>query len=92
MSFETKQVIIIRKDLHMRKGKFAAQAAHASIAALMRHYEIKKDKLSFKINEDIEDWLATGQAKICVYVESEQELLDLEESFIGFHKIANTKQ
>jgi len=27
---EPKQVIVIRKDLNMRKGKIAAQAAHAS--------------------------------------------------------------
>ena len=28
---DVKQVIIIRKDLGMRKGKVAAQAAHASM-------------------------------------------------------------
>jgi peptidyl-tRNA hydrolase len=27
----TKQVIILRKDMNMRKGKMAAQAAHASM-------------------------------------------------------------
>jgi len=33
MKGEPKQVIVIRKDLKMRKGKIAAQAAHASLRA-----------------------------------------------------------
>src|SRR5271166_2709859 len=47
-----KQVIILRKDLNMRKGKMAAQSAHASmkiffdrIACLERHYD---DSMHFK--------------------------------------------
>src|SRR3990167_3977836 len=74
---ETKQVIVIRKDLGMRKGKFAAQAAHASIAVFLKNPNIKKNTLSISIDDDIKDWLITGQAKIVVFVESEQELLDL---------------
>lgn len=31
---KTKQVIVMRKDLNMRKGKMCAQAAHASMAFL----------------------------------------------------------
>ena len=30
-----KQVIVIRKDLNMRKGKMIAQGAHASIDAIL---------------------------------------------------------
>lgn len=30
-----KQVIVIRKDLNMRKGKIASQAAHASMGAIL---------------------------------------------------------
>ncbi len=33
---ELKQVIIIRKDLKLPKGKSAAQAAHASVEAVLR--------------------------------------------------------
>jgi peptidyl-tRNA hydrolase len=29
--YSTKQVIVIRTDLNMRKGKMCAQAAHASM-------------------------------------------------------------
>jgi PTH2 family peptidyl-tRNA hydrolase len=32
---EVKQVIVIRKDLNMRKGKACAQASHASMAVLL---------------------------------------------------------
>jgi len=32
--YRTKQVIVMRKDLNMRKGKMIAQGAHASMAFL----------------------------------------------------------
>ena len=31
-----KQIIVMRKDLNMRKGKIAAQARHASLGALLQ--------------------------------------------------------
>ena len=31
-----KQVIVIRKDLNMRKGKMVAQGAHASLRAILK--------------------------------------------------------
>ena len=80
-----KQVIVIRKDLKMRRGKEISQGAHASIAWLTnRLYSLgAPGKLSH-------GWLATGYfsevekawiegnfRKICCIVNSEQELLDL---------------
>ena len=35
MTTTFKQVIVIRKDLNMRKGKMVAQGAHASMAAIL---------------------------------------------------------
>jgi peptidyl-tRNA hydrolase len=32
---EHKQVIVLRKDLNMRKGKMVAQGAHASMRAIL---------------------------------------------------------
>lgn len=63
-----KQVIIIRKDLNMRKGKMIAQGAHASMAAILG-----PDNQVLPI-KDIKEWLDGSFTKICVYVESEQEL------------------
>jgi len=35
---EPKQVIVMRKDLNMRKGKMIAQGAHASLAVLLESF------------------------------------------------------
>lgn len=63
-----KQVIVIRKDLKMRRGKEIAQGAHAAMAFL-----IKGDSTQ----EEITQWLKEGQTKICVSVDSEKELMDV---------------
>jgi PTH2 family peptidyl-tRNA hydrolase len=77
----TKQVIIIRKDLHMRKGKMVAQGAHASLKVLTDHIHKSKktvnqvDEYKFCPTEAMIEWLSGDFTKICVYVESEQELI-----------------
>ena len=71
----TKQVIVIRKDLNMRKGKTAAQASHSSISFLLKRITGKKTELKLS---DVElEWIQTGQTKVCVSVDSEKELLDV---------------
>lgn len=67
---EFKQVIVMRKDLGMRKGKMIAQGAHASMAAVV------KDKKVLK-HEFISEWLNGPFTKICVSVNSEAEVVDL---------------
>lgn len=37
-----KQVIVMRKDLNMRKGKMIAQGAHASVDALLSLFHVLK--------------------------------------------------
>ena len=66
-----KQVIVIRKDLQMRKGKMIAQGAHASMAAILGYDNQVMD------NEYIKEWLEGSFTKICVYVISKKELLDI---------------
>ncbi len=63
-----KQAIIVRQDLKLPKGKAAAQAAHASVEAVLR-----SDK------EDIKNWRMSGMAKIVLKVENEKELLKLNQ-------------
>lgn len=64
-----KQVIVVRKDLNMRKGKMVAQGSHASLGAF------RGSQVQFP--EKVEEWLKTGQTKICVSVDSEEELLEI---------------
>lgn len=76
-----KQVILIRKDLKMRRGKEIAQGSHAAMDFLieplrMQLQERGRDtaKLSFSTEEIT--WITVGMAKVCLQVNSEQELLD----------------
>lgn len=64
-----KQVIVIRTDLGMGKGKMCAQAAHASIVAAFNARA--RNKIAFG------EWFAISQAKIVVKVESDTELMDI---------------
>jgi PTH2 family peptidyl-tRNA hydrolase len=85
MNRQTKQVIVIRKDLNMRKGKIAAQASHASMAFLTRQYEAAH-RLTVARNariiapSDVQvEWLNNSFTKICVSVDSEEELYEIEQ-------------
>jgi PTH2 family peptidyl-tRNA hydrolase len=64
-----KQVIVIRNDLKMGKGKIAAQACHASIEAFIRAQKICPNV--------VKEWLNEGQKKAVVKVNSEKELLEV---------------
>ena len=61
-----KQVIVLRKDLNMRKGKMVAQGAHACLYSYL------------KTPADVLDaWKSERQRKICVGVDSEEALLGI---------------
>ncbi len=64
-----KQVIAVRTDLGMSRGKIAVQVAHAAVIAAFEAY--KKKNTWFRM------WWDTGQKKVAVKVGSERELLDL---------------
>lgn len=76
-----KQMLVIRKDLNMRKGKIAAQAAHASLAAVLPyvgHWDGTGIASEFqRQSAKVEEWLANSFTKICVSVDSEDELIEL---------------
>lgn len=80
----TKQVIVIRKDLNMRKGKIVSQGSHASLGSLLslfRKIKTSEDttiyQTEFGKDSVLEDWLNGRFTKICVSVDSEEELLDI---------------
>lgn len=78
-----KQVIVVRKDLNMRKGKLAAQVAHASMKFFVdmsfRDESLEGDKEYFvvELNDDMKEWLNGAFTKVVVSVDSEEELLDI---------------
>lgn len=73
---KSKQVIILRNDLNMRKGKMVAQGAHASLSAILDLKSIKFTLRNLIRNrEAVSDWFLGHFTKICVSVNSEQELL-----------------
>ncbi|MGB5300188.1 MAG: aminoacyl-tRNA hydrolase [Thiogranum sp.] len=78
-----KQVILIRKDLKMRRGKEIAQGSHASmefLASQIRQRLNENANISIDLNADETAWLSKGMAKVCLQVNSEQDLLDYHES------------
>jgi len=76
---EHKQVIILRKDLNMRKGKMAAQAAHASMAAILNQGNYDENVFTLVLDERIKPWLSGRFKKIVVSVNSENELKEVYE-------------
>lgn len=79
MGTEPKQVIVVRKDLNMRKGKIVAQTSHASLGAIL-NYATREAGTRFLFDIDnpaVNEWLEGRFTKVCVYVESEQALLDI---------------
>ena len=60
-----KQVILIRQDLKLPKGKLAAQSAHASVEAAL-----KSDQKTVKA------WRSEGMAKIVLKVKDQKELIN----------------
>ena len=62
-----KQVIVVRKDLKLGKGKIASQAAHASIGSMKA-----ADK------ETVKEWELEGSKKVVLKVENLKELDDLK--------------
>jgi len=69
-SWEYKQVIAVRTDLKMGRGKIAVQAAHAAILAA--------EEARMQKPEWYRAWIESGMAKIAVKVASLDELKKLE--------------
>ena len=87
--YRSKMMIVMRRDLKMRKGKIAAQSGHACIEAILRalikegrtgDLEMTEGETVLKNNgknTPLSVWFEYGCAKVCVYVDSEEALLDI---------------
>lgn len=76
---ETKQVIVVRKDLKMGTGKMGAQIAHAAMAAAFTNYLTDNGDLVWDYipPKEAREWLRDAFTKICVWAKDEEELLDI---------------
>jgi PTH2 family peptidyl-tRNA hydrolase len=73
-----KQVIVVRTDLNMRKGKMCAQVAHASMKFLVDNNEAERgDEVIVKLSPAEAMWLSGSFTKIVVGIDSEDALQDL---------------
>ena len=83
----SKQVIVIRRDLRMRRGKEIAQGAHASMAWLRDRFvphltpDGRAGQVQFSAAERF--WLEFSMRKVTVKVGSETELLDVYEKALA---------
>lgn len=73
MEEEVKQVIVVRTDIEMGKGKMAAQVGHAVLLSYLE--ALKLDK------ELAEQWLETGEKKIVLKVDDYNVMKKLYDAF-----------
>ncbi len=76
-SSEIKQVIVVRSDLELGKGKLAGQVAHASVSGYQKVARAEPGLARA--------WEDAGQKKVVVKVSGEKELMQL------FEKIKEAK-
>ena len=82
-----KQVILIRKDLKMRRGKEIAQGSHAAMEFLtsqLRGQPLLESRI-VELTSEEQIWVDEGMAKICLRVESEEMLLEYH--LAGYSKL-----
>jgi len=98
--YDMKQVIVWNKSLKVRKGKFAAQCCHASRLAMLNAAGksiVGPDNFGhpeclcylFPTEQPTAQWLATKFTTIVVYVNSEKELLELQQQLVEYNRNGN---
>ena len=68
-----KQVILVRNDLKLPKGKLASQVSHASVSALLKSHK-----------DDISAWKKEGMKKVVLKVNDEKELFKFKQKAEDF--------
>ncbi len=65
-----KQVIVMRRDLKMRRGKQIAQGVHASMAFLTFRQQSSKSMSLDEFSPNAQAWITGAFAEICVLCNS----------------------
>ena len=63
-----KQVILVRQDLKLPKGKMSVQVAHASVGSLVKSHK-----------DDVSSWKKEGMKKVALKVKDLAELMKYKE-------------
>ena len=74
-----KQVIVMRHDLKMRRGKQIAQGAHAAMSFLCRRLQEAGSVSLDGLTDAQRAWLTGAFAKVCCRVDSEEELMQIHD-------------
>jgi PTH2 family peptidyl-tRNA hydrolase len=87
---KSKQIIVMRKEFIVdgkkvtpRKGKYIAQGSHAVLGAILNQMDVNEVRdhqiRSLYLDRDsaLYDWLNNAFTKVCCYVETEEELLEV---------------
>lgn len=78
MSDDVKMVIVMRNDLGMRKGKCVVQGSHAALKIFFdRSTYVGSIIQIVNITKDMVTWVKGRFTKICLRVDSEEELFDI---------------
>lgn len=78
-----KQVLVLRTDLNMRKGKMVAQGSHACLGAVLARSKEVDGGLWIPLDEDLASWLQGRAAKITLGVPSEEALLRVHQQALS---------
>jgi peptidyl-tRNA hydrolase, PTH2 family len=82
-----KQVIVIRRDLHMRRGKEIAQGSHASGAWLGRLVGSSLNPTSGRAEVQLDAtavaWITGSLRKVTLQVQTDEELVSLHEKAVA---------
>jgi PTH2 family peptidyl-tRNA hydrolase len=70
LEFRFKQVVVVRTDIRMSKGKVAVQASHASVSAMEEARKSHRDW--------VKSWLDEGQKKVVAKVKDIESLEKLK--------------
>ena len=88
-----KQVIVVRKDLRMRKSKVASLTSQVATKFLTENNEaVRNDELYVKLSREEVTWLHNSSAPIILGINSQDELNDLilKAEFLGINVYAIT--